>query len=299
MIACPVCNATNQTGALFCEMCGHRLPTVAAAVTPPRPVAGGVQCPTCKHIATPGEAFCDECGTPLNVGVAAAPAAVPVAPAPVAPSVQPAPQPSYPAPQPIANPAPSCPSCRAAVIPGEAFCDNCGASLLAGAPAAVPAARPVAPTPVQPNYAPPVQAAPVVPAAPVYTPPAPVVPTPPVAVPVAPAAVGIQSLAGFVLVTAAGTRINLPAKAEIVVGREDAVSNNYPDVDLNPHNGLADGVGRRHARIFVRAGVVQLEDLDSTNGTTVNKQRLQARQVVNLNVGDEIRLGRCVLQWQR
>ncbi|WP_110515469.1 double zinc ribbon domain-containing protein [Herpetosiphon llansteffanensis] len=296
MIACPVCNATNQTGALFCEMCGHRLPTVAAAVTPPQAVAGGIQCPTCKHIATAGEAFCDECGTPLNV---AATAAVPVTPAPVAPSVQPAPQPTYPAPQPIANAAsPTCPSCRAAVIPGEAFCDNCGASLLAGAPAAAPAARPVAPAP-QPSYTPPVQAAPVVPAAPVYTPPPAVPAKPPVAAPVAAAPVGIQSLAGFVLVTAAGTRINLPAKADIVVGREDAVSNNYPDIDLNPHNGLADGVGRRHARIFVRAGVVQLEDLDSTNGTTVNKQRLQARQIVNLNVGDEIRFGRCVLQWQR
>ncbi len=99
--------------------------------------------------------------------------------------------------------------------------------------------------------------------------------------------------------TPTGTRISLPSKAEAVLGREDAPSNNYPEVDLGPHGALQEGVGRRHARMFVLAGQVQIEDLESTNGTIVNRQKLPPRQGRVVNVGDEIRLGKLVLTLQR
>jgi len=89
------------------------------------------------------------------------------------------------------------------------------------------------------------------------------------------------------------------SKAEAVLGREDAPSNNYPEVDLGPHGALQEGVGRRHARMFVLAGQVQIEDLESTNGTIVNRQKLPPRQGRVVNVGDEIRLGKLVLTLQR
>lgn len=288
---CPACNAPNQPGALFCEMCGTRLPSqaVTSAPAPATSASGGVQCPTCGHAAMPGEAFCDECGTPLNVGTPIAPAAA--TPPPASSPAQPAPQATFPAPTPLAGTSSTCPSCGANVIPGEAFCDNCGASLLGGTTAAAPTVQPVKPAPpsqppTAPAYMPPAQPAQQVqPAAPVYTPP--------------PAPAVVQTLADYVLVTSSGTRINLPAKHEALLGREDAPSNNYPDVDFNPHNGLADGVGRRHARLFLSNGHVMLEDLNSTNGTLLNKQRLNAKQPTALNVGDEIRLGKLLVILQK
>ena len=87
------------------------------------------------HENPDGSAFCDECGEPL-AGVA------PVASAPAA-SVPPAPAPAA-APVIVAKSAH-----RVAQInpPGEAFCSNCGVSLL-GAPAASRASScPVTPAP--------------------------------------------------------------------------------------------------------------------------------------------------------
>lgn len=271
---CPACNAPNQAGALFCEMCGTRLPSSASApVATAKPVDGGIQCPTCGHTALPGEAFCDECGTPLNVGTPLAATPPPASPA------QPAPQANFPAPTPMVGGGTTCPSCGATVIPGEAFCEACGASLLAGSVAATPApsATPApAPVPATPSVA-----------------------TPPASTPSLPPLPVVQTLADYVLITGTGTRINLPDKTEALLGREDAPSNNYPDIDFNPHNGLADGVGRRHARLFMSKGQLMLEDLDSTNGTLLNRQRLKAKQPTAVNVGDEIRLGKLLLTLQK
>jgi hypothetical protein len=45
---------------------------------------------------------------------------------------------------------PTCPSCGAAVLPGEAFCDECGASLSAAAPTVIPSVSNDAPTMLAP-----------------------------------------------------------------------------------------------------------------------------------------------------
>jgi pSer/pThr/pTyr-binding forkhead associated (FHA) protein len=82
---------------------------------------------------------------------------------------------------------------------------------------------------------------------------------------------------------------------EIILGREDPVSGIFPDIDLDPHGGHEAGVGRRHARLILRSGQVYLEDLDSVNGTIVNRQRIPAHQPVALKSGDEIRLGKLAL----
>jgi diguanylate cyclase (GGDEF)-like protein len=51
------------------------------------------------------------------------------------------------------------------------------------------------------------------------------------------------------------------------------------------------GISRQHCRFEMRAGVVRLVDLDSTNGTLVNGRRIQ---VSELGDGDLIVLGTCV-----
>lgn len=96
------------------------------------------------------------------------------------------------------------------------------------------------------------------------------------------------------------THATLPlpvGKAEIVIGREDPVSSVFPDIDLTNHGGDEGGVSRRHARLLVRGNQIYIEDLNSTNFTYVNQQRLTPGQPYPLNHGDEIRLGRVRLNF--
>ncbi|HLZ62321.1 MAG TPA: FHA domain-containing protein [Ktedonosporobacter sp.] len=208
------------------------------------------------HENPDGSAFCDECGEPLSSAAPAATAA-PQAAAP-APAAAPA----------AANAGTQiCPSCGAANPAGEAFCSNCGVSLL-GAPATAPApaAAPVA--------APPVNAAP------------------------APAAAAPVALQARLIVEADNQEFDLSGKDNITLGREDAVSNIYPDVDLTPHGGEEGGVSRLHARIFVENGQYLLEDENSTNFTFLNRQRLAGKTPTELHDNDEVRLGRVLLRFK-
>jgi len=95
-----------------------------------------------------------------------------------------------------------------------------------------------------------------------------------------------------------GTNAKLPfppGKTEIIIGREDPVSGVFPDIDLTDHGGDEGGVSRQHARIFVQGSQVFIEDLNSTNYTHINQQKLMPGQPHPLNSGDEVRLGRVKL----
>ncbi len=96
-----------------------------------------------------------------------------------------------------------------------------------------------------------------------------------------------------------GARLEFPpARLEFFVGREDPVSNIFPEIDLTSHGGERAGVSRRHARFSLDAGVLLLEDLDSTNFTFVNRKRVMpgTRQVVRN--GDELRFGRITARYE-
>jgi hypothetical protein len=189
-----------------------------------------------------------------------------------------------------------------AVIPGEAFCDNCGATLLGdtrAAPVAVAPTLPYSGVPAQPNYPPP-QPAQAIPAP--ASPPAPKLPQAPLipqAPPIPPAPLPPATLTtASLIVRASGAILTLPAAAQAVVGRADPVSNFTPDLDLTPHGAIESGVGRRHARLFVQGGQILIEDLDSTNGTFRNGVRLAPRLPTPVANGDEIRLGNLTLAVQ-
>jgi pSer/pThr/pTyr-binding forkhead associated (FHA) protein len=92
-----------------------------------------------------------------------------------------------------------------------------------------------------------------------------------------------------------GAEIPLPAGEEILIGREDPVSGIYPDIDLTPHGGEEGGVSRRHAKVYVEGSNYFVEDLDSTNYTFINKQKLTPHTRYPVNDGDEIRCGRVAL----
>lgn len=88
---------------------------------------------------------------------------------------------------------------------------------------------------------------------------------------------------------------DLAGKSEVLIGREDPVSNVYPDVDLTPHGGEEGGVSRMHAKLLINNGQYFIEDQNSTNYTYVNKQRLQPKVPTPIKDGDEIKLGRVAM----
>lgn len=259
-------------------------------------------CPQCGVDNPPTARFCDQCGATLIPVPAqqAAPAAAPVAP--VAP-----PQPVVAAQPAGVSAGPStCPQCGMAVIPGEAFCDSCGAPLMPPAAPAAPALRDPSGVPQQPSYPPPQPVAPLQPVSPpqpAYTPPQPAYappaapagrssPTPPPPLPSGRTILAPSQL----IVKATGAALPLPTQPQAVIGRGDAVSNFFPDIDLTGHGALDGGVGRRHLRVFVHGGQLMAEDLDSVNGSALNGQKLAPRQPRPLNSGDVLTLGRVELE---
>lgn len=163
----------------------------------------------------------------------------------------------------------ACPSCGAINPAGEAFCSNCGASLL-GAPASAPVPAPAsAPAPEEA----PVAVATVAPSAP-------------------------SALNARLVVEADNQEFDLSGKDNVLIGREDAVSNIFPDVDLTPHGGEEGGVSRMHARIYADNGQYMLEDENSTNFTFLNRQRLAPKTPTPLHDNDEIKLGRVLLRFK-
>ncbi len=178
---------------------------------------------------------------------------------------------------------------------GSAFCDECGEPLNASAPAAVATqdAPVVTSTPDVVQQVQPVQPDPAYATAepePAFD--ATQVPSP-VAQSVAPT--GLQAR---LIVEADNQEFDISGKDNILIGREDAVSNIYPDVDLTAHGGEDGGVSRLHARIFVENGEYMLEDENSTNFTFLNRQRLAAKTPTQLHDNDEVRLGRVLLRFK-
>jgi pSer/pThr/pTyr-binding forkhead associated (FHA) protein len=90
-------------------------------------------------------------------------------------------------------------------------------------------------------------------------------------------------------------QIEFPVSKEITLGRLDAASATFPDVDLTPDNGLEKGISRRHARILRKASELYLEDLGSVNGTYLNGKRLTPYLPHALKSEDEIRLSRILM----
>lgn len=88
--------------------------------------------------------------------------------------------------------------------------------------------------------------------------------------------------------------IKLKVIKHSVIGRMDDGSQNQPDVNLAPYSGLEKGVSRNHAVIERNEDTLMIMDMQSSNGTYLNGQRLVPHQPRVLRDGDEIRFGRLV-----
>lgn len=166
----------------------------------------------------------------------------------------------------------NCPVCQAENTDDVAYCQDCGADLSGvAAVASTPGASVAAPS-----------------------------------APLSSADEGLETLAairktgstassGPHLVVASTGQSVLLTKAESIIGREDPTSGIFPDIDTSTFGGLEGGVSRKHARIYEQNGTYFIEDLNSTNYTLVNKQKVAPAVAQQLAAGDEIRLGRVSL----
>ncbi|MBK8048775.1 MAG: FHA domain-containing protein [Anaerolineales bacterium] len=190
-----------------------------------------------------------------------------------------------------------CPSCNTPNEDGAVFCDHCGANLVIAtngavlAPEAVNAPNgmvcPVCGAAAMNGDAfcndcgADLRTSPHTPATPIQTAFAP-------AVPVEQAQIILSD----------GQNVVLAGKSSYLIGREDPMSGIFPEVDTTRSDGDAAGVSRRHAEVTRQSNQWFLQDLNSTNGTFVNNQRVPPQAQLPLHSGDQIRLGRWVATFQ-
>ncbi len=88
------------------------------------------------------------------------------------------------------------------------------------------------------------------------------------------------------------TTLSYEVKDKTLVGRSDVTANFMPDLDLTPFGGQIAGVSRKHAHVIKRDDGLYIEDLGSTNGSSLNQIPIEADRLYPLRDGDEIELGR-------
>ena len=72
---------------------------------------------------------------------------------------------------------------------------------------------------------------------------------------------------------------------ELIIGRDPSSGFSISDIQVSNH----------HCRVFVKNGIFMLEDLESTNGTYLNRKRI--KHEMPLNYGDRIVLGDTIVRF--
>jgi pSer/pThr/pTyr-binding forkhead associated (FHA) protein len=107
---------------------------------------------------------------------------------------------------------------------------------------------------------------------------------------------GGESLAIRLRIGPRKREVEMPLNVITHLGRVDAAASVFPEVDLTDDSDVAQGVSRRHARIFKQGGAVVVEDMGSINGTFVNGHRLDPYLPEVLNDGDMLQLGKLQIE---
>jgi len=102
----------------------------------------------------------------------------------------------------------------------------------------------------------------------------------------------------LVLASPDGSTLEIPVKEEVVIGREDPVSEIFPDLDLTGFGGREKGVSRKHAVIHRSGGDYTVEDMGSTNGTYVNRKKVLPNTPQAIKPGDELRFGKLAFSFK-
>ncbi len=272
---CPVCKKAVIAGSIYCDNCGTRLTPASApfspptsqppAYTPPPPVRRSPPVPAPPSIPQP-PAYTPPPPVPAPPSRPQPPVYTPPPPAPVPSRPQP---PAY-TPPPATPSAGSsqpakihCPFCSFDNPAGAAFCEQCGSSLKTSAAS--------------------------VPAVPIPSAERPAILQAQSSAQTAEPAISQASLT----ISSNGIVLSFPVgKKEILIGREDPVSSNFPDIDLGNHDGLNQGVSRQHCRLVYQNNQWTVEDLHTVNKTYLNNRVIPVGQRLPLQSGDELMLGR-------
>lgn len=97
-------------------------------------------------------------------------------------------------------------------------------------------------------------------------------------------------------VVEANRTIPLRGRTEFTLGRVTEDQPIIPDVDLTPFEAYIMGVSRLHATLKIGPQRISIRDLGSSNGTRVNGNRIVPHVDYPLKPGDELALGKLVLQ---
>jgi pSer/pThr/pTyr-binding forkhead associated (FHA) protein len=240
-------------------------------------------CPDCHAPVSDTANFCDNCGYPLKAAPESNLNANQVPPASASAQSKPPALDQQQASGPDVSSfrgtnalRGACSACGYINLPGEMFCQNCGVQLPPVASMPPPPPRPVSGPVAQLPIPQPVEPAP----GETRLPPS------------------SKMMPGRLVLRPNQQSISLPAAGgEAILGRSDPVKGVYPDVDLSPYGGDTSGVSRRHARLVLKGNTVYIEDLNSTNYTFLNHQKLTPSQLYPLKSGDELRLGLMVLEY--
>lgn len=270
MHRCPRCHTSVDDGDKFCDNCGLRLNEAAietsaeSAEGAGAPVLAPGICSACGYKNLPGEMFCENCGVQL---------------APVA---------SIPPPPPIRNSVPAhgsvnqitsqeasadviCHHCGKTNRAGTEFCQDCGTQL-ADIKGHAAAQQDFEQSPIS-NHDQDIKTSPGSP----HT----------------------DQIEGKFILRRTGDVINLNLeKSELLIGRTDITRSNFPEIDLVPFGGEKAGVSRKHAHLVAQGSQLFVQDLNSTNFTFINDQRLEPGKSYLLNSGDKVRFGMLELEFQ-
>ncbi len=98
--------------------------------------------------------------------------------------------------------------------------------------------------------------------------------------------------------SSSGMEFPLSTGPETTIGRKDAVTGIYPDVDLSPVD-TQRSISRRHAKIYRRGNKFFVgEEIGTMNSTFVNGARLETGVPSEIKPGDEVRCGVVALKFQ-
>jgi hypothetical protein len=294
MLKCPFCQFDNEDGALFCEQCKSDLATVVSTPAAPPVVA---QAADTVPMAILEEAIEPITAEPASNIPVAMPEPIPFAgwePATPAVAMPAAPfltekTPPMDEPIPLAGWEPAPP---AVAVPATPFLTETPpmAEPIEVAPPATPVIPPLEITPVTPvmaDTAPPVELIPPVAAFAEATP-----VTPAEAAPAAPTGDKLPADAKPMLVVIRGLKINheFPIYPDLnFIGRADEKPVDIDLDDQEPPDRI--WCSRQHALITFEDGVLTIEDLNSSNGTYVNRTRVYPGQKRQINVNDVIQIG--------
>lgn len=99
-----------------------------------------------------------------------------------------------------------------------------------------------------------------------------------------------NAILSFQMISTAQSFVFSPAP-QTILGRIEQDASEAMCLDLTPYNARELGTSRKHAILYRSDFTLEIQDLDSRNGTYINGYRLQANQIQVLRDRDELVLG--------